>query len=256
MSNIKSGKGWLHLRNKIPTPTGFTLVEVMITLTILGFVLIILFGAFRLGLSSWEKGESTNEELNKIRMISQLISQQIKSTVPYKIKTEKAEADYLAFQGKTRSLKFVSTLPIKAKRPEGFVYVIYEFKEGGEKGGQLILYEQRVLNRDFMEESPKEESGISLVEGISNFNFEYYREADQEKNRNAEWVEEWNAKEEKELPRSLRITITFDNGTTKEKKSSIQLLASVPAHRFDSGGTTPTPFWRTSPLGGSQRQGY
>ena len=233
--------------------TGFTLVEVMITLTILGFVLLILFGAFRLGLSSWEKGESTKEELNKIRIISQLISQQIKSTVPYKIKTEKAEADYLAFQGKTQSLKFVSALPIKAKRPEGFVYVIYEFKEGRENGGQLILYEQRVLNRDFLEERPKEELGVSLMEGISNFHFEYYGEANKEKSRNAGWVEEWNAKEEKELPRSLRITVTFNNGNTKGKDSSLSLITSIPAYRFDAGGTTPILFGRIPALGGPQR---
>jgi len=121
-----------------------------------------------------------------------LISQQIKSIVPYRIKTEKAEGDYLAFQGKSKSLKFVSALPIRTKRPEGFVYAIYEFKEG-----RLLLYEQRVLNRNFFEEESREETGISLLEGISNIQFEYYREADKEKNMTEEWVEEWSAKEEK-----------------------------------------------------------
>ena len=32
--------------------TGFTLLEVIIALTILGFILLIIFGAFRLGLSA------------------------------------------------------------------------------------------------------------------------------------------------------------------------------------------------------------
>src|SRR4030042_1900566 len=102
--------------------TGFTLVEVMVTLTVLGFVLLMILGAFRLGLSAWEKGESTKEEYQKVRIISQLISQQIKSIVPYKVKTQKAEGDYLAFEGKVRSLRFVSAFPIKGKQPEGFVY--------------------------------------------------------------------------------------------------------------------------------------
>lgn len=232
---------------------GFTLVEVMVTLTILGLILLILFGAFRLGLSAWERGESLKEELNKRRIISQLISQQIKSIVPYKIKTEKAEGDYFAFQGKTRSLKFVSAFPIKGKRPEGFVYVIYEFKE---EGAHLILYEQRVLNRDFFEDKPKEELGVSLLEGISNIRFEYYRNADKEKNATEEWVEEWNAKEEKELPQSLRVVITFKNENGKRKESSLTLLTSIPAHRFDAGGTTPTTFGRAPVLGGIQRQGF
>ena len=177
---------------------GFTLIEVIVTLTVLGFILLIIFGAFRLGLSAWERGESIKEEYQKVRIITQLISRQIKSIVPYKIKTQKAEGDYLAFEGKAHSLKFVSALSIKAKQPEGFVYAIYEFKEGGREGGRLILYEQRALNRDFFEEEPKEELGVSLLEGISNVRFEYYQEEDQVKNRKEGWVEEWNAKEEKD----------------------------------------------------------
>ena len=94
---------------------GFTLVEVVITLTVLGFILLIIYGAFRLGFSAVEKGESIKEEYQKMRIISQLITQQIKSVVPYKIKTQKAEGDYLAFEGKAHSLKFVSALSMKAK---------------------------------------------------------------------------------------------------------------------------------------------
>jgi general secretion pathway protein J len=218
-------------RNAFST-TGFTLIEVVVTLTILGFILLIIFGAFRLGLSAWERGESTKEEYQKVRIISQLISQQIKSIVAYKIKTQQAEGDYLAFEGKAHSLKFVSALPIKAKQPEGFVYAIYEFKEGGSEGGRLVLYEQRALNKDFFAEEPKEELAVSLLEGVSNVRFEYYREEDPLKNQKEEWVEEWNAKEERELPKTLRMTITQKNQKDKEELP-ITILASLPAYRFE-----------------------
>ena len=203
-ANARFAKGWFTLGSDEHSATGFTLIEVVVTFTLLGFILLIIFGAFRLGLSAWERGESTKEEYQKVRIISQLISQQIKSIVPYKIRTQKAEGDYLAFDGKAHSLKFVSALPIKAKQPEGFVYAIYEFKEGGREGGRLVLYEQRALNKDFFEEEPKEELAVSLLEGISNVRFEYYREEDLLKNQKEEWVEEWNAKEEKELPKNLK----------------------------------------------------
>src|SRR4030042_3988291 len=159
---------------------GFTLLEVIVTMTILGLILLIISGAFRLGLSAWERGESTREEYQKVRAISRLVCQQIKSSIPYKIKTQKAEGDYLAFEGKPHSLKFVSALPIKARQPQGFVYAIYEFQEGGEEGGGLVYYEQRVLNKNFFEEKPDEELGVSLCEGVSDVRFEYFREADLE----------------------------------------------------------------------------
>ena len=166
--------------------SGFTLLEMVVTLTILGFILLIIFGAFRLGLSAWDKGESSREEYQRVRMVSQMVSRQLKSIVPYKVKTEKAEGDYLAFEGQRQAVKFVSALSIKARQPEGFVYGAYEFKEGGNEGGRLVIYEQRVLNKNFFEERPKEESGSTLIEGISSVRFEYYREADPEKNRTEE----------------------------------------------------------------------
>jgi len=234
-------------RDKLYAMTGFTLVEVMVSLTVLGFILLMISGAFSLGLSVWERGESTKEEYQKVRIISQLISQQVKSIVPYKIKTKKAEGDYLAFNGKARSLKFVSALPIKFKQPEGFIYVVYEFKEGsGEEGGRLILYEQRVLNRDFFEDELKEELGISLLEGITNVRFEYYQEENSDKNQQEGWIEEWNAKGTKEFPRALKMTILQKNGKGKGEEWPITIMASLPASKFEEVRTIPTRFGRRS----------
>jgi general secretion pathway protein J len=206
----------------------------VVTLTILGFILLIIFGAFRLGISAWEKGESSREEYQKVRAVSQLVSRQLKSMVPYKIKTEKAEGDYLAFEGRARSLRFVSALSMRAKQPEGFVYAIYEFKDGGSEGGRLVVYEQRVLIRkNFFEERPNEESGVPLIEGISDIQFEYYREKDSLKNREEGWVEEWDAKEEKDLPRAIRMTVTYKSGQSEKEETPMTLLASVSANRFE-----------------------
>jgi general secretion pathway protein J len=219
----------------------------VVTLTILGFILLIIFGAFRLGISAWEKGESSREEYQKVRAVSQLVSRQLKSMVPYKIKTEKAEGDYLAFEGRARSLRFISALSMRAKQPEGFVYAIYEFKDGGSEGGRLVVYEQRVLIRkNFFEERPNEESGVPLIEGISDIRFEYYRAEDPLRNRSEGWVEEWNAKEEKELPRAVRMTVTYKSGQSEKEETPMTLLASVSANRFED--VKPTPF------GGSGRR--
>jgi general secretion pathway protein J len=228
----------------------------VITLTILGFILLIIFGAFRLGISAWEKGESSREEYQKVRAVLQVVSRQLKSIVPYKVKTEKAEGDYLAFEGGSRSLKFVSTLSMRTKQPEGFVYAIYEFRDDGNRSGSLVVYEQRVLIRkNFFEEGPREESGVPLIEGISDIQFEYYREEDALKNRQEGWVEEWNAKEEKELPRAVRMTVTYRNGKSEQEETSLTLLASISANRFEDlkpltvpsvGPGVPTPRRRGS----------
>jgi len=211
----------------------------MVTLTIMGFVLLMIFGAFRLGIAAWEKGETSKEEYQRTRIASQLISQQMKSAVPYKVKTQKAEGDYLVFEGKARSLKFVSALSLKAKKPSGLVYAFYEFREGEKGGGRLMLYEGRVLNKNFLEENPPEDAVVPLFEGLADVRFEYYQEEDPEKNRTGGWVEEWNAKEEKELPAALRVTLSPQKGGGKTEGVSTVILASLPSNHYEEVRTGP-----------------
>jgi general secretion pathway protein J len=227
--------------------SGFTLIEVIISLTVLGFILLIIFGGFRLGLSAWDRGESIKEEHQTSRIISQLVSKQVKSIVPYRVKTKKAEGDYLAFEGKPRSLKFVSSLPIKGNRAEGFVHTVYQFEEDGKEGGRLVLYEQRVLNRDFFEEEPRQENRHILMEGVSKLLFEYYQEENPSKNQSEQWLEEWNAKEMKELPGGVRMTLTFREPEGKE--STLALLLPISATKFEEVRTMPAPR-RGVPRGG------
>jgi len=211
----------------------------MVTLTIMGFILLMIFGVFRLGIAAWEKGETSKEEYQRTRIASQLISQQMKSAVPYKVKTQKAEGDYLVFEGKARSLKFVSALSLKAKKPSGLVYAFYEFREGEKGGGRLMLYEGRVLNKNFLEENPPEDAVVPLFEGLADVRFEYYQEEDPEKNRTGGWVEEWNAKEEKELPAALRVTLSPQKGGGKTEGVSTVILASLPSNRYEEVRTGP-----------------
>jgi general secretion pathway protein J len=227
---------------------GFTLVEVMVTMAIFGLILLVVFGAFRLGLSAWDKGEFIKEEFQKVRVSSQIISRQFKSIIPYKIKSQKADADYLAFEGKPRYVRFVSAFSLRAKQPEGLVYAIYLFREGGSEGGSLVLYEQRALNKDFMEETPPEELGVALFEGISDVRFEYYQEADLEKNVTGGWEEEWNTRDKKELPKALRMTVIPKKGQGTREEYAFTVLTPIPCYRYEAvkmtgskGGTPQTP---------------
>lgn len=232
---------------KIPEPfqkssqnQGFTLVEVIVTMTIMGFLLVVIYGVFGLGRSAWERGDAIREKYQKFRIISQMVSRQIKSTVPLKIKSEKAEGDFLAFVGAPQSLKFVSALSLRTGRPEGFIYTVYEFQEGGAEGGKLVVYERRVLNKNFMEEKPKEDSGVSLLEDVSSVRFEYFREEDPNKNREAGWVEEWNAKEENELPKAVRISILKNKSREGREEAPLTIFSSLPSNRYEEIRTGTT----------------
>ncbi|HSR10779.1 MAG TPA: prepilin-type N-terminal cleavage/methylation domain-containing protein [Thermodesulfobacteriota bacterium] len=211
---------------------GFTLVEVLVTLTIMGFVVLVTFQVFRLGISVWDRGEASREGYQKLRISSQLIAQQMKSLIPYKIKSQKAEGDFLAFEGKSRSVKFVSALSLKTRKPAGLTYVVYEFQAVGDSG-RLRQYERRVVNKNFMEEDAPEEAMVALFDDLADIRCEYYREEDPANNREAGWQEEWIAKEEKELPRAVRMTLVPRKRTGGAEDQPIVIMASLPANRLD-----------------------
>ena len=98
----------------------------------------------------------------------------------------------------------------------------------------------------------KEDSALTLFEGVSQVRFEYYREADEEKNRKEEWVEEWNVKEEKELPKALRMTVTYWNERGKEEASPITVLAPISAYQFEEVRRGPLGLRRQTTMGGPQ----
>jgi len=222
---------------------GFTLLELIITFTILSLMLVMIFGAMRLGSSSWDRGEETAERYQRMRIVIKLLSQQLKSAYPYKLKAQKAEADYIVCLGEGDSLRFVSAFSLLARRPEGLVYVIYRVGEKGSAGKTLKVYEKRVLNKDFMEETPDDEKFSLLLEDLSDFRFEYFEaEEDEDKEgEGGEWVKAWDGKEKKELPREVRMTAQWKEkkGKKGEVEMSLPALVSIPAYQFDDRGQRP-----------------
>lgn len=210
---------------------GFTLVEVMVTLTILGFILLMIFGVIRLALSSWHKGEEIQETAQQIRVVEQLLPRQIKSALPYKVKSSRAEGDYVFFEGTPKRLKFISTYSVQHKRA-GLVMVIYDLRQ--ENGAGILFFsEKRVLNKDLEEEIYDPETGWPLLKYLSEAYFEYYQEEDMVKGVNAEWVPQWSAKERRQLPAAVRLQFKYGKEIAPGKLIPVDLVMRLPACRWE-----------------------
>jgi hypothetical protein len=163
----------------------------------------------------------------------------MKSSFPYKIKAQKAEADYLAFMGEASSLRFVSTFSLRTKRQEGLVFVIYKIDEEKGSGKALKIYEKRLLSKNFMEETPNDEDFLTLMDDLSDLKFEYFSEGET-KDETGEWVESWDAKEKKSLPSQVKMSVTW-----REKKQEIEMalptVISLPARVSDDRGRIMAP---------------
>ena len=97
----------------------------------------------------------------------------------------------------------------------------------------MILYEGRVLNRNFLDDPPREEDLIPLFDGLADVRFEYFQEENADKNRAEGWVEEWSAKEENALPTAMRVTVFPRKGSGWTQESPLMVLASLPSNRYE-----------------------
>jgi general secretion pathway protein J len=218
--------------NRVKRPrdsAGFTLIELIVTFTILSLVLVMILGALRLGATSWERGEALAEQYQKKRIVFDLLSRQVKSAYPYRVKAKRAESDYLAFAGTSDSLRFVSTFSLRAKRSEGLVVATYRLEEGTSQGITLKIHEKRLLNKDFMEEEPKEDEFFTVLEDLRDAKFEYFEEGEEAE---GEWVESWDGKEKRTLPRQVRVVAQWE-GKREGEESVFSTHIVLPAYRYD-----------------------
>jgi hypothetical protein len=84
-----------------------------------------------------------------------------------------------------------------------------------------------------MEERPREELAVSIFEEMAEVKFAYYREENPDKNQSAGWVESWSAKEEKELPKAVQITMVSNKAREGKGEIPFSIFAPLPANRFE-----------------------
>ena len=59
----------LHGTHAPQTQRGFTLLELLISLTLLGLILVLLFGGLRLSVRSWDSVQRQVDNLNSVRSV-------------------------------------------------------------------------------------------------------------------------------------------------------------------------------------------
>ena len=197
--------------------SGFTLLELIISLSILGVVLLIIFGALRIGTRAWERGEKDIAVYQRQRAVLGLLSQQIASACVHEIKLGDA-AFY--FRGSEKKMEFVSRMPIVPGAQTGVVFVTYEIEDVAKEGKeQLRLFEKDAgFMKDEDIENQRDEDFFTLISGIENLQFEYLK-SDED---NVIWQNAWDPTETEGMPLAVRIVLKQD-----EKTAPINLVIPV-----------------------------
>ena len=160
------------------TEKGFTLLELLISIVMLGIIILIVTGAMRLGFRSVDTGEKKTESLERFKTSLNIIDSQIQSLLPLTYDEEGTRKSH--FTGSRESLQFSTNYSIWGVQKG---YVIVSYNVSSEDTGKPVLYASE--NIVGMEDSRE----TKLLDSFDEIYFEYfYKDPTEEEGK---WVEEW-----------------------------------------------------------------
>lgn len=183
-------------------PAGFTLLEVVLAMTALALVSAICYAAFHLAIRAMERGEVAVVVAQRLRVASDVLIRQIKSTVPYPARNKDLEV-YPYFVGSETSMAFITTAGLQGGG--GLNRVVYQVMDDPMR---LVLVESPFFSPDLLGEETIESRGEQqtvLLDGFRSLKFEYCLYDGGEPN--CEWRSQWDGHEEEMLPIAVRILV-------------------------------------------------
>lgn len=172
---------------------GFTLIETVLALSITAVVLVVVLSALRLGISSWERGESFMDASSARRSAAYRLEREAASMYPLRLKGTEVRS---AFAGSRDAVGFVTVASGISAIP-GARWVYYMSDEEG-----LKIYEKRISADDPELVSLTGGELVDVEPSIRKIDFEYLGESG--------WTGDWGAKG---LPRALRAQIGLADGS-------------------------------------------
>ncbi|WP_020563579.1 prepilin-type N-terminal cleavage/methylation domain-containing protein [Methylosarcina fibrata] len=192
------------IRNQ--TAQGFTLIEVLIAMTLLSIMMALLFGSMKICAESWEKGENKIAEVSNVTAVINFFQRHLIPAEPLWNDFSNEEKDgekLLSFQGRAQAFQFVSAFPASAGRAGLQLISVALDKDNGEQVLKVTLTPFFPVGEGG--EWFKEEE--ILLRNVSFFSLTYFGSEDGQ--AESRWQDEWIGKDRQ--PQLVKINIGLEN---------------------------------------------
>jgi general secretion pathway protein J len=195
---------------------GFTLVEILLAVTLLSILLSLAYGGFRASTRATDRGQDILEESSRLRLAHQFVHRQLNQVLPMSFSNEEDGDLPSVFFGDSSSVRFVGPMPgyLGFGGPQVQELSIVN----GEDGQALVL--SHALLQGFEEAALTERAPIMLIDGLKSGTFMF--QGRDEQGEPATWQNSWE--ETGILPLAVSLQLEFDEEAHMQWP---ELIASV-----------------------------
>ena len=189
---------------------GFTLLELLVAITLLGVLMAALFGALRLGARVWETGDARLDASARVQVAQDFLRQQLGQTVPLtEITGAPGASGAMLFAGTSEGLRFVSLLPEHLGSGTSVMELALRQGVQADAPGDLVI-RMRPLDPEGGQVGSETEERV-LIEAVERLEVAYF--GAERPGERPLWWQAWQG--QRSLPTLVRMRIGFPQGDAR-----------------------------------------
>ena len=185
---------------------GFTLIEVVIAMTLLATIMVLLYSGLTFALRSWDAGDANGRRVADRRLGENFLRREMTEMFPMRWKD--ATVVRFAFEGEQDHLRFVSSRPAGLSQG-GLSLVSLDVQPGQEPRSRNLVMRRAMPDDDAVDFGPLDKAEPSLlITNVESVQFSYFgAESDFIEPK---WVDSWTFKGA--IPLLVKVRVTMVDG--------------------------------------------
>jgi prepilin-type N-terminal cleavage/methylation domain-containing protein len=222
---------------------GFTLMEILVAVTLVAMMAVGLWAALRVSINSWARGTENIDASQRNRSILDLVRKQMGSAygaiAPVDLLT--GATAYPIFSGSETSLQFISLCSLRFFENPGLTMVSYDVVQNAQGNYELIEREAKYLGMDPEQQDyfiNSNERALTIFNNLESFKFEYFDPGSQ--TTSAGWVSAWDPRETQQLPAAISMSfVTKDSRAgTLARQMVVPIIAKPDSAKLSAPGSS------------------